>query len=200
MSGPPLSPARQAVVVAGVLALLLFPWPRLEEAYSAAFRLLGKLVLDFAGFAEIRIQSQDGAYDVFIHEPGEVWNCGLRSRHTGYLPTALFLALWCGTGLWRADRWRTLFLGGLLVHAFIAAEVAALVLWSLAEHAREHPTHGHASLLGRAWFDSCVGTLTRILVSPIVRTAVPILIWGAVVLRVEHYVRPLGRAKVEPGE
>lgn len=203
MTSPLLSIGRQFVIAIGALALLLFPWPGLEEAYSACFRFFGEFAFNFIGFEAIEFRRQDqGFSDILILVHHDVWNPARAgatsvitgsSQHTGYLPTAIFLAFWCGTALGRPDRWRTFFLGSLLVHAFIASEVASLLLWSLTSHAREFPTHDHMSFLNQAWWEFYVNTQKKIFLSPIVRTTVPVLILAAVALRAEQYVR------VDPG-
>ena len=183
--------AKRAAIAAGVFAVLLFPWPGLEDAYAASFRGLADVTFSLVGFSAVEFHANplyDGSSEdtfVFVSDAphGGEWGALCDAWFLGFVPSAIFLALWAATPLSRGARWRALLLGGLLVHVFVCSRVALVVLDRWTRHAAESPEHGHPTfLLVPAW-KAVVRTLDELQANPFVYVVVPMGAWALVALR-----------------
>lgn len=182
---------KRAAIATVVFAALIFPWPGLEAAYAACFRGLGDVTFAVVGLSAVEFHANplrdDSSNETFVYvldtPHGGEWGVLCDAWFLGFVPSAIFLALWAGTPLARGVRWRALLLGGLLVHAFVYVRVALLLLHRWTRHAQESPEHGHPGfLLGPAWKE-LIRTLDELQANPFVYVLVAVGAWALVALR-----------------
>jgi hypothetical protein len=181
----------RAVRVLGGLALLLFllyPWPALRSAHARCFRASWEAAFRILGVpVEFRaLPPTDGDLDtvLIVAESAGSGSWGQRcsSWFVGLVPTAVFLALWCGTRLPRSSSLRLLLVGMLSVQAFVLARVGILLLSGWTFHARSRPEHGHPELLTRPAWDRTMRALLDLHYDPIAYVLVPVLVWITLLL------------------
>lgn len=125
---------RFVVGVTLTYALLVSPWPGFRRAYAVAFRAGCKAWTGPVGDnGFVRLLPPDPGRPRTVRfllqkrgapAPVEV---GVTDRHTGFLPTALFVALALGAPLPWSRRWRALLVGLPVLVAFTAVRVAVAV-------------------------------------------------------------------------
>ncbi len=115
------------------------------------------------------------------------------SRHVGYMPAAVFLALVLATPVRWKRRVMALILGLVLVHVFVAARLAMILV---------HKFHGDDSYCLFHWdspWDTVLEVAFRLTaVVPASIYVVPLIIWIAVTFRREDWETLLSR--FQPGE
>ncbi|MFQ5422934.1 MAG: hypothetical protein ACE5F9_03030 [Phycisphaerae bacterium] len=168
-------------------ALLVAPWPGLREAYvvahasaaNAFFRSAREHgTVRFIPMGAIRRSGPDTKLVFENHVTGVAGNGTHNAQLTGFIPTALVIALVLATPIpWRR-RAVALALGLILVHVFIALRIEILIAhWYGVDQpwALDHPGPTWRAIVD-ALFESGV-------VSPTPSFVVPIVIWAAVSLR-----------------
>ena len=191
-------------LLAGVwYAALMAPWPGLERGYASLFRTVSDVFFSqywfwtdgSVRFLDLRdlkpgdvapgtpVIHDDRAKDTLMElrsrrAPGTVGYLRASSRYSAYEPTAVLLALILATPVpWRR-RGRAIFLGGLLVHLFIAMRLSlTLAAGGFAAdkaYALFHPSPFWQRVLERA-----EGVIAD---DPTVSFIVPVFIWFLVAL------------------
>ncbi len=160
-------------------AVLIAPWPVVPEAYAAAYRTVSNVVFGSfgaEGVVHFRKPLGPSAMDTEIairrRSSPDVGTTSHSARFTGYVPTALVIALILATPLPWSRRGKALLWGMLLVHVFIALRQEINLLhwfsgdspWCLYQ-----PGPFWSSVLKRAF--------GAIVVSPTLSFIVPIFIW-----------------------
>jgi hypothetical protein len=171
-----------------VYALLMIPWPGLEQAYSAVFRMGANVTYGLFGGdvgirfrppkegegeadAEITLSKRHGNAMATRHIPTQ-------ARHLGYRPTAVAVALLLATpNPWRR-KWRGLFWGLLAVHVFIGLRVGLLLIEALSQD-----TAVQAFTLSSFWDAVLSRAIPALVRAPAGSYIVPILIWLLVSFR-----------------
>lgn len=188
----------RSALALSILVALVIPWPGVHAAYGYWFRWTCGFALYMLGFDDLRLASaQDAVFDVEIRfaevEHHETWSCSIDSFSLGFLPTAIFLALFFATRIAPAARWRTLAWGLLAIQAYILVEIVIVLLWRFTMHASE-AAHAHAALLTRPSWQKFAGTLYELVPGISGRTSLPILIWAATCFRGAYW-----RPAADPG-
>ena len=119
-----------------VYVLLAIPWPGLQEAYAAAFRVVGsKLFPSYGPDGAIRFRSipvSAGMVDLEIDFANRQTDGQALVTHsarlTAYLPTVQVLALILATPIPWSRRWKALLLGLVLVNLFVLFRLWIVVL------------------------------------------------------------------------
>jgi hypothetical protein len=176
-------------------ALLIAPWPGLEDAYARAFRAVAQRVLFWYG-ADGVIRFEAGAEQDETHDTGLVAQnkrtgafvgMGIDTRYEGYVPTVFLLSLTLASPVaWRRRGWALVW-GMLAVHVFIALKLLVMVtyLFSL-----DHPASLFA--LSDFWDKVLAGLLQMIAPSPLTWLIVPLFIWILVTFRREDFSASAG--------
>jgi len=167
--------------------LLLLAWPLIGFVYRPVYCALGNLAFE-GGEASAHFQQRapgprDDGFDIEVvltrrGPPPVTGRMNSSSRLVGYLPTVILLALILATPISWRRRWRALWIGGLLVTAFVALRMAIPLLQTfsapgpLQVHERGALAHWLLSVLDRAF-----------LAAPASWFVVPIFIWIGVALR-----------------
>lgn len=138
---PPRPLLRFLAVFSVVYGLLIAPWPGWNAAYSAYFRGLSAGVFSTSGpnaFVHFDAAPAGAALDTQVHlanprnadarGDGPVKLLSLDSRGLGWIPTALFLALWAATALTPRRRAITGAAGLLALHVYLLACVGSALL------------------------------------------------------------------------
>lgn len=177
--------APRIIIVIGVLSALMLLWAIVGDAYGRAyvsvaqtlFHSLGRNVqVDFS-----RIAEQDGRdVSMKVHNTlaGMMVERHIPSRYTGYLPTALLIALVTATPLSRRRRVQSLLVGLSALHAYMAAALLLTI-------ARVLSRDGPAQLfeLSRFWDHALALLVHHTTASPTFSALVPVIIWAAATFR-----------------
>jgi hypothetical protein len=193
--------------VAILFGIMAWPWPGLKVAYGQAFRRGAELL--FGGFGRdgkvgffpasmpgLPPPPRDSEHmDTFVlcanesKPPGDwVYGTWHDSRLIGYLPTIKLIALVMATPIAWPRRWNALFWGLLLVHAFIGARLAIVLLHSYSE-----PTPYQMYHLSPFWKGVLNGLHRLVVPSPLATFFAPVLIWVGVCIRRDDLARFLGQ-------
>jgi len=190
----------------GLFTLLILSWTWVGGAYGVAFReganlffqFFGRTDVEFRPNVEVALERDTALYveDGIVDGEQRYWGATLHSFHYGFVPSAIFLALVLATPVAWPRRLHCLLFGGLLLYAFVSARLALFLTFHTNERARE---------AGSSWWDRAVFHATGVLNSePTVYALVPVLIWGAVLLRRSDLDRLVtgaaDRAASEPAE
>lgn len=168
-------------------ALLIAPWPGLKAGYGAVFRGAANSVLtglDLHRSVELRAPAEPhAAWDVEMHfqevRTQRRGHVEYSSRAWGYLPTAAVIALTLATPLTWPRRRRAVASGLVLVHVFIAARVAAAVVYALYV--------GHGVGLSDFTVRAAQVVLLSLSSSPVTTYAAAVVIWLIVAFRREDW-------------
>ncbi len=176
-------------------ALLIAPWPGLEDTYARVFRAGAQYVLGSYGSAgAVRFEPgspQDETHDTGLMAlnkgNGAYVGMGIDTRYEGYVPAAFLLSLALSSPVpWSRRIWALVW-GLLLIHIFIALKLLVMItyLFSL-----DHP----ASLFKFSdfWNKALAGALQVIAPAPLTWLIVPIFIWILVTFRREDFGTYLG--------
>jgi len=190
---------RRACLGAALFALLWIPWPGWGQAYPFLFRSAATTAFALAGDGSVSVRARDprapGALDseLFVRDGPGTWRYALDVRLLGLLPLALLAALFAAAPPARGRRSRDLFLGLVLVHAYVLARLGLIYAFALTRHLAEgRCPAAHARLLHSPGVVSALRSLARIDASPVVYVALPLLIWGLVRLLPEPDARGVG--------
>jgi len=194
----------QPRTIAGVFArlvavyvLLMAPWPGLKEAYATLYRAAGSVIFSSFGSGGTvhfePLDSPDPIKDsdmVLSNRPAGVQGrMSNSSRHIGYVPAVVLVALALATPTSWSRRWKGLAWGLLLIHAYITCRLALLLL------------NGFSEDNALALYDlspAVKGTIRYIAkgVMPSGNYVVPIFVWIIVLFRREDWVS--GKAVRQP--
>ena len=176
--------------VAVTYLLLVLPWPGLRELYTRYFMAMGNELFQTPGLPthdrEVWFRAPkyehgpDKDVELAIRQgySDTVWTTPLNSRLLGYLPAAQTIALIVATPIAWRRRVKSLVLGLLLVHAFIAIRLAVSLMYSL--------TKSRIGAMGELteFWRSAVFRIEEVFTSvPTTSFVVPLLIWMLVTLR-----------------
>jgi len=185
-------------------ALLVAPWPGLREAYVAAHASAANAffrsarehgTVRFIAMGAVRRSGPDTKLIFENHVTGVAGNGTHNAQLTGFIPTALVIALVLATPIPRRRRAVALALGLILVHVFIALRIEILIAhWYGVDQpwALDHPGPTWRALID-ALFEGGV-------ISPTPSFVGPILIWAAVSLRRDDWRAAGHRAAGAPGD
>ena len=207
-----MSPARPIRRFLGgfvlAIAVLLAPWPGREEAYAKALRATGEFLFhNFGAKGLVRFRPNDEPratrHDtkIFLAHRDQVRRDGstnavfvqFHAHQTGYVPTALVVALVLATPIpWRR-RLGALLWGLLWVHGFIVFVLGLMILHQFALSAALglYQWTGLGGKVLRAIYEVFVGYGG-------IYFAMPVLIWIAVAFRRDDWEKLLG-PKPPPG-
>lgn len=183
-----------------LLVLFLAPWPVVQEGYANFFRGgANALFLSSASRGMVRFSPRpsDGKHDTLFIRKNRVSAASAHgvcsSRHLGYKPTAVVVALILATPLPWSRKWRALLWGLVFVHAFVVLRVTILVLEAFSRNDAvalfELGAAGRKALLFVKW----------VLVTYFPGTFVaPIPIWFLVCFRKSDWERLLHKAADPP--
>ena len=179
-----------------VYVLLAVPWPGVQEAYAAAFRVVGsKLFPSYGPDGAIRFRSipvSAGMVDLEIDFANRRTDGQALVTHsarlTAYLPTVQVLALILATPIPWSRRWKALLLGLVLVNLFVLFRLWIVVLNIFCS---DLPV-GVVSL--SPFWKAVLNTTYRVgVVWASCSFVVPIFIWILVAIRREDLQRWAGR-------
>lgn len=164
-------------------AVLVAPWPGVQNAYALLFRGGGNLVFGSTGSARfVAGDSNAGAPDTYIEvrqRRGHNWvRLGVNSREVGYVPTILCAALILATPITWARRPRALLLGMFGVSVFIGLRLAVMVL-----HASYLDLQGQPVWHDHFWARTLFAGVIHVGVGSTASCLAPILIWILVTFR-----------------
>lgn len=192
--------AGRVLVVLAVLAVLSWPKLGFARAYAEFFRVQAAALYGSSdGAHTLEIGPDDdpttpGDTRMVLRAPtaGARWNMACRS-FLGFLPLCFFVALYLAIQPPRGRRWRTLWLGVLVVDAHAAAGVGLLLAKGWAHHVDRCPLV-HAEIWThpplRALLDGTVAVLVQ---APSVNLLVPLLAFAIVGFRREIAACASGR-------
>ena len=115
----------------------------------------------------------------------------LSSRHVGYVSTAVLVGLILATPIRWSRRGRAFFWGVLLLHAFIAARLAILVVYGLTLNSSGPPAQ-----LDSLWAGTLHTGMQTLSAGPTVSYILPVIIWILVSLRREDLAMILPARRV----
>jgi hypothetical protein len=186
------------LLLAGVYVLLIVPWPGVNPAYMAFFRLAGNLLFHSTGpVGVVHFENRSPPNNPWatrvtfknLRTGAEAHNDRCYARHS-YLTYALLTALIVATPVPWSRRWKSLLLGLLLASAAVA-----FTIWlGIMDIFSGPPPVGQFSL-SAFWRAALAAALRILTLSPEVPFALPTLIWPLVTLRPDDARRWLGHAK-----
>jgi len=177
---------RFVVLLVAVYGLLIFPWPELTAVYAATYRYVcNGLFASMGSAAEVRFEPLAGnprfdsiallsckGYDGVRSKR----NVPFHTRKTGYLPTALMIALILATPQSLKTAVKRLAIGLAAIHVFIAVGVLVTLLYSLTD---QRPEQNIKPVLDVSMYTSrAIFFFYRMMViSPTLSFVAPVLIW-----------------------
>ena len=168
----------------GLLAWV--PWPGVRGAYSASYReganlLFGQsdeeLMISFRSLSDEKEPAKDIELVMRRRGTDVERTTPIDSRLSGYLPTAVVVALTLATPIPWSRRWTALLWGLVWVNVFIAAREVPTLLYTLT-----HPPPFHAGL-NPMWGKIAYRVYEIVGRVPTTSFIVPILIWILVTFR-----------------
>ena len=169
-------------------ALLVVPWPGLNDIYATAFRACGNVLFaSFGPSGSVRFVAADpteNKWDTETHlyrqGRADYWRIGQNSRYTGYLPTITLIVLVLATPVTWSRRGTALFWGLLLVHGFVAIRLAVSLMYGF----RSIGLFIYGPTINRA-VDI---TYEVVAISTVTSHVIPALIWVLVMFRRSDWV------------
>lgn len=167
-------------------ALLLLPWPGLEETYAQAFRWGGtKMLGHFGTHGKVWLvegPESDLTHDTDLFVQNRTTKAGLgigvSSRYLGYLPAAFLVSLIIATPLPFKRRARALLWGLIAIHALAVAQLAVVATFGFS--LGQPPVMYQ---LGNFWGRTLAAFVQVIQVSPATWLVVPLFVWIPVTFR-----------------
>jgi hypothetical protein len=177
--------ARFASIVCAVFLALLLIWPFVGDAYSRAFIGVAHTFYHSMGSSVQvvfeRIDERDGrdiSMQVRNLRVGMMVERHIPSRYSGYLPTALLIALVVATPLSWRRRLISLLIGLIALHAYIAVVLLLTIVRMLS---REGPAQLFE--LSAFWNTALEQLMHHTTTSPTLSMLVPVVIWVAATFR-----------------
>ncbi len=165
--------------------LVLVPWPGLHEAYAAVVRTTCRVFAgDFAGSGHVSVLSptaEDRSHVKFRLEnrtTGKSVPVVAKLRETGFLPTALLIALVLGTPIPWPRRWKALALGFLVALVFTTFRLGFFIYWVFSTAEAVALTQP-----GPFWEKVLFHGRVLLIMSPVVSFTVPFVVWALVCFR-----------------
>lgn len=179
--------ARFLLLLVVIYALLVAPWPGLAKGYATLFRAAGEYLFGsigsegWASFEPLAVG--EGIEDTAItltHErvPGRGGQILISSWYTGYVPTAVVVALVLATPIRWPRKWKALLWALLLIHVFVALRLGLPIYrgFCLDDEFRQFSL----SPLQLKVLEQTIAALRR---APASLFVVPVFIWIAVTFR-----------------
>ena len=177
-------------------------WPVVWEEYGVFFRTGAQVLFESFGFKDVvrfeALPEREGMDDTQVlltkaDAPKRTWvrngttyhaalatRMKLSSKHVGYVSTAVVVGLILATPIPWSRRGRAFLWGVLLLHAFIAARLAILVVYGLTLNSSGAPAQ-----LDSLWAATLHTGMQTLSVGPTVSYILPVTIWILVSLRRE---------------
>jgi hypothetical protein len=189
--------ARFLLRLVALYALLIVPWPGWADAYARGYRAAGDWLFgDFGGDGIVRFEPPERRKEQVDTQitignrrtRGKPQTADHSARLTGYLPTALFVALVLATPVAWRRRLLSLAVGLALVHALVALRVCVALLYGFSQ-----PTAVALFAPGPFWAAALRHTFQIVTVWVSFAFVAPLFIWALVTLRrsdFERWLRP----------